>query len=369
MNNKIKNIVVTVAFVLFIAIFVGQCCVAFFNPVERSESERRPLAQFPEDITWAGIIDKTVINGFEDYTVDQFPLREFFRSLKAKFQIYILGLKENNGYALEDGYIAKIENEFNTEYIDYSVSRIAYIYNSMLKGKAGNVYISIVPEKNYFFGKDYGYPMPDYEAMVEKLQNGVPDAKYIDIFQCLELEDYYRTDTHWSQDKLGEVVDKLSSEMGFADRLSGSYIENKLEGFKGVYYSQSALYPTPDTLTYLTNDVINSCTVYDYETNTTIGVYNHELFEGADGYDFFLSGSKSLLRIDNPKATTDKELVIFRDSFGSSIAPLLAEGYKTVYVVDTRYILPFLVGNMIDFTDKDVLFLYSSLVLNQKAFK
>ena len=124
MNNKIKNIVVTATFVDFIAIFVILCTIAYFNPVKTSESERRPLAQFPEKITWSGIVDKSVIEGFEDYSVDQFPLREFFRSLKARFHLKVLGLKENNGMTEVDGYIAKIEPEFTDGLVDYSVVRI-----------------------------------------------------------------------------------------------------------------------------------------------------------------------------------------------------------------------------------------------------
>ena len=62
MNNKIKNIVVSSVFIAFIALFVVLCAVCYFNPVETSEAERRPLAQFPEEITWEGILDKTVIN-------------------------------------------------------------------------------------------------------------------------------------------------------------------------------------------------------------------------------------------------------------------------------------------------------------------
>ena len=162
--------------------------------------------------------------------------------------------------------------------------------------------------------------------------------------------------------------------MGFEDRLSGEYTENKLEGFKGVYYGQSALEPDPDTLVYLTNDVINSCTVFDYLENSTGSVYNFDKFGGNDGYDFFLSGTRPLLRIDNPMAKTDDTLVIFRDSYGSSISPLIAEAYKTVYVIDIRYITDanlsmYKTLKLIDFEGADVLFLYSSLILNQKAFK
>ena len=81
----------------------------------------------------------------------------------------------------------------------------------------------------------------------------------------------------------------------------------------------------------------------------------------------FLSGSLSLITIENPNATTDKELVIFRDSFGSSIAPLLVEGYAKVTLVDIRYIASDLVGRFVDFENQDVLFLYSTLVLNNSV--
>lgn len=157
--------------------------------------------------------------------------------------------------------------------------------------------------------------------------------------------------------------------MGISDRLSGRYTENRLDGFESVYYKQSALYPKPDTLVFLSNDVPDACTVYDYETGTTYGIYSHEQFDSEDGYNFFLSGTRALLRIDNPNAATDDELIIFRDSFGSSLTPLLAEGYKSIYVVDIRYVDPDLLDALIDFEGKDTLFLYSALILNQKAFK
>ena len=374
MNNKIKNIVVTAVFVAFMTFFVIMCTVAYFDPAQKSESERRPLAQFPSDITWESIVntkdkDKSTIKQFENYSVDQFPFREFFRSLKAHFQFDVLNLKENNGMAEADGYIAKIESDFTSGLVDYSTGRLQYIYNKYLTSNGGKVYVSLIPDKNYYLGRDYGYPVPDYEQLANSLKDKLPEAEYIDIFDCLELSDFYRTDTHWSQDKLDKVLEKLAQEMGFADRLSGEYTTNKLEGFKGVYFAQSALYPKPDTLTYLTNDTLDACTVFDYETNKTYGIYNHEAFSGSDGYSFFLSGTRALLRIDNPNATTDKELIIFRDSFGSSLAPLMAEGYRSIYVVDIRYVMPDLLGQLIDFENKDVLFIYSSLVLNSKSFK
>ena len=372
MNNKVKSIVVSCVFVVFLAFFVVMCAVNIMNPTDQSNAERRPLAQFPNEITWENLTTKdkevNTIKLFEKASADQFPFREFFRTLKANFQMNVLGLKENNGYAVEDGYIAKIEQEFDWENVEYSVSRLALIYNRFIKGKTDNVYTAIVPDKNYYFAQDYNYTAPSYEIMVEMLKDSLPEATYINLFDSLQLSDYYYADTHWSQNNLKDVVNTITAAMGSSDRIRWNYTEKTLENFKGVYHAQSALYPKPETLTYLTNAILENATVFDYSTNKTFGIYNFEAFEGNDGYDFFLSGTLPYLRIDNPNATTDKELVMFRDSFGASLAPLLVEGYKTVYLIDIRS-LPLQSLMTIDFADKDVLFIYSSLVLNQKAFK
>lgn len=367
MSNKIKNIVVTVCFCLFILFFSIFAVVK--PPTKLSESERRPLAQFPESITLESVFDKSSIEQFESYTVDQFPLREVFRTLKAYFHLDVLRIKENNGLAVKNGYIAAIKNDFNDEVIDYSLGRLRYVWETYLKDNKGNKYFALVPDKNYYLAEDYGYPSPDYKGLKNKITDMFTDFEYIDLTDTLCLEAYYKTDTHWSQDKIISAANKLLSSMGVDEVKPESYTLNSINNFKGVYYLQSALYPQPDTLYYLTNDTINSYTVYDYETQNEIPVYSKELFESKDGYNFFLGGTKALLRIDNPKATTDKELIIFRDSFTSSIAPLLAESYKSVYLVDIRYVMPDIVREYIDPADKDVLFMYSSLILNQKSLK
>ena len=78
----------------------------------------------------------------------------------------------------------------------------------------------------------------------------------------------------------------------------------------------------------------------------------------------FLGGSRALLTITNPAASSDRELLLFRDSFGSSIAPLLAEGYAKITLIDIRYISPELLDRFVTFDGQDVLFLYSVSVLD-----
>ena len=364
MKKETKNFIITLTYVCFTAFFVAMCICAGLNPVKTSESERRPLAQFPGNITAEGLFDGSVIEKFDAFTVDQFPLREAFRGLKAKFQYQVLGLKENNGLALQDGYFAKITPEFTEGLVNGSVQRLSYVYENMVTGKA---YICLIPDKNYYLGRDYGYPAPDYQVVVEKLQAALPGAEYLDIFNDLTLESYYRTDTHWRQEMLSPVAKRLCDALDIP--LGEDYTRYTLQGFKGVYYGQSAMSPRPDDLVYLSNSTLVNCTVYDYETGQTAGIYDREKFAGKDGYDVFLGGTKALLRIDNPNAETDRELVVFRDSFGSSLIPLLVQGYKCIYVVDIRYVSPNAIPHYVDVAGKDALFLYSALILNQKAFK
>lgn len=70
------------------------------------------------------------------------------------------------------------------------------------------------------------------------------------------------------------------------------------------------------------------------------------------------------MKITNPANPEGKRLVVFRDSFGSSIAPLLAQGYSEVVLLDLCYVNSAFVGQLVDFQNADVLFLYSTLLLN-----
>lgn len=366
--KHIKNIAVTLTFVLLLASGLAACIWAGAHPATYSRVEKRPLAQFPQNVTWQSLVDKTSIEQFEDYTVDQFPARQLFRAIKARFVMKVLGQKQNNGYAMEDGSIAQIKTAFDQANLDYSLGRLAAICTRYPMDK-GRLYLAIVPDKNYFFAKDYGYPGPDYDTLVKAAQERLPDATYIDLFPLLSLSDYYKTDWHWDQSHLLGVLDVLGKRMGFADALPDDYDVHTLAPYHGGYYDQSALYPPAEELTYLTNDIINACTVHDLATGEETGVYVPSLFESDVGYDFFMSGMKGLQRIDNPLATTDRELIVLRDSFGSSILPLIAQGYRTVWVIDIRNVLPTTLGSHVDFSGKDVLMLFSTTVLDSKTFK
>lgn len=327
-----------------------------------SYSERRGLKTFPK-VTYQSVQSGRFMEEFEKYTLDQFPIRDTFRGIKAVANYYLFGRRDNNGLYLADGFLSKLEYTLNEDSLEYAAQCFENVYNLCLDGKADSIYGVIVPDKNYFLAAQNGYPAMDYDKLYSVMEDRLDFIKFIDVRGLLEADDYYRTDTHWRQEKITDVADYIASVMGIT--LTGNYDVMQLEKpFAGVYYGQAALPVGRETLYYLENDAIRNSTVYDYESGKTVGVYNMEKADGADLYEVFLSGSRSLLNINNPSADTDKELIIFRDSFGSSIAPLFIEGYSKITVVDIRYIAPLYLQRYVNFEGKDVLFLYSTLVLN-----
>lgn len=330
-----------------------------------SDSERRPLAQWPE------LSGKTLANGsfmtnFEDYTLDQFPLRDGFRGLKTIFHTRVLGQQDSNGIYLYRGYGAKQEYPLNESSVQHALKRFHALYEKHLTGS--RVFMAVVPDKHHYLAPVTGRPSMDYAGLYAMVEAGMPWAQHIDLRPTLQLEDYYRTDTHWRQEQLPETAGVICQALGIPVPRAEDYTLRPLEQpFYGVYHGQSALPLEPETMYLLESPVISQCTVYDHETGKTMSVYDLTKLTSRDLYDVYLGGARALLTIENPAATTDRELIVFRDSFGSSLIPLLLHGYSRITVVDIRYISPDFLDRFIEFNGQDVLLLYSTLILNNSS--
>ncbi len=372
MTEKIKNIVVTL---IMVALLFGIAMFAWFKPVDDfSDSERRELAKMPAfntETVFNKDSEKTFMKLFEKYSLDQFPLRDTFRTLKSYVAFNVFGHKDNNNLYVEDGYIGQIEYPEREDQINNAMDKFQAIYDGYIKDTGANVYFSVVPDKGYFLAEAGGYPSIDYEKFFATVSGKAPYAQFIDITDTLSIEDYYKTDTHWRQESIVDVAEKLAGEMGVT--LKSEYTENSLDHpFYGVYHGQLALPLPAETIKYLTSDVLAGCIIKAPNKAgfglTEVPLYNMENAVGKDPYEMFLSGARvSLVTIENPNATTDRELIVFRDSFGSSLIPLLAEGYSKITAVDIREnsVQQLVFNNYLSFDEADdILFIYSTLVLN-----
>ena len=364
MNQAMKKWGILTLLALWLALAVFAWCKP---ATDISEAERRKLAQFPE-ISLSAIRNGIFASGFESYATDQFPLREFFRSIKSRFHLQILGQLDSNDIYLAQGYAAKIEYPLSSASLSHARDRIGYVYDKYLKNTDCRVLLSIVPDKGYYLAADNGYPALDYEALVGSIRAAADFDSYIDLFRQLELSDYYKTDTHWRPEAIVDAADALCQALGVPLSSEMQYRKNVFtNSFYGVYKGQAALPMEPEQIIVLQNDILDGCRVFNYEINRYGEIYDETKLTSRDQYDIYLSGAAALLKIENPAQNNGRHLVVFRDSFGSSMVPLLVHGYETVTLVDIRYVASDILGQFVEFTNQDVLFLYSTTVLNNSS--
>ena len=359
MSEKVKNIIITIVFLIIIII------PFFINIIKKdtqiSISERRKLEQFPE-FTISKLFDGTFFEKFEKYTMDQFWKREEFRKIKVNTELKVLNKKDYNNLYEYKGYLIEQIYPINKKSILNITNKINQIKEKYLT-EDNNIYYSIIPDKNYFV--DNGNLKIDYEKLEKEMNENLQFGKYINIFDILKLDDYYKTDSHWKQENLINVAKKIGQEMNI--ELQQQYEEKTITEFNGVYSGRLAISNEKDKIKVLTNSILENCKVYNYEKEEYTSIYNMDKINSVDKYDIYLSGSVPLISIENPQNENGKELIVFRDSYASSLIPLLIEGYSKITLIDTRYISSQILDKYVEFSNQDILFVYSTLLINNST--
>ena len=339
------------------------------SPDEYSESERRKLAAFPE-LTYASFQTGNYAGLLEGYLKDQFPLRDDFRSLAGFCTHNLYRRDENNGYLLRDDHIVLLNYPLNESSLEHAADHFTGIYDTYLANTDCNVFFCIIPEKNQYLLQQEAEPVISYETTTEYFTDALPFATFIGIDDILSADNYYATDTHWRQETLLPVAQRILSVL--SENASFTYSPNytpavALTDFRGVLSSGGGYFNMSESLSYFDSPNFSAVTVTHAEPDKTTAIYDEDELFGPDPYSYFLSGPSALITIENPNAASDKELILFRDSFGSAIAPLFLEEYARITLVDTRYIRSAFLGEYITFDNQDILFLYSTMLLNESA--
>jgi hypothetical protein len=376
-HSKASALIVVITVVLFVG---GLALTNLFVPKPEVITSERRLPATLVPINLNNILSGKLMSSFENYAADGFVLRETFRSVKAVTVLDIMRLADKDGLYIESGFAGSAKQAKISD-VQLTAKKIANVATSLsIENPKQSIYYCIIPDKsNYSSRAAAGFNLNQAQALFDTV---LSDYSSIDIRNNLRLEDFYHTDLHWSQPALTRqdgVVEAICAAMGVNQYLSAPTGETLEAGtFAGVYPGQLALPMPDDMMLYVTNDVIRNLRVSYLDANSgefiTAELYDQQAFAGRDPYDFFLRGTQPLVVIENPSFVTNKpadqnnvdnnELVIFRDSFGSSLAPLLAQYYKKVTLIDLRYIDFRALDQYLDISaNSDILFLYSSQII------
>ena len=345
--------------VLFVLYIFGFGIASLFNHETISFSERRELASFPSIMTSTNKFNTKFFDELDKYFSDHFIWRDEFRMLKAAFVNDVFMMSDNNKIFTSNDYIFEMDPKIKDESVKHFIDITSTVIDKYFEGY--DVYYSLIPRKNDYL-LDNEHPDFKYQDMYQLLDSQI-DYPIIDLYNTLNLNSYYRTDIHWRSEKLGPIASVIMNAMG-DEYHEVSFVENTYAPFYGALYAKAASLIEPDKLVYLTSDLLDSVNVYSLEDNANVPIYDLKELEGIDAYSVFVDGPTAYLEITNDKAINDETLIIFRDSYTSSLLPHLMTNYKKLQVVDIRYIGSQYLDQITFDEDAKVLFIYGLEVVN-----
>ena len=109
------------------------------------------------------------------------------------------------------------------------------------------------------------------------------------------------------------------------------------ESFNGTLYSQSGIHWLPsDTIEFWGSE--EGLTVTSWRTGAPepAELYDRSYLEVKDKYSAFLGGNQPLCVIRNENLPEGEKLLLIRDSYSDSLAPLLAQRFSEIHLMDLR---------------------------------
>ena len=350
------------------ALIVGGLSIAnfFHTPPNILTAERRVRERRPH-LSIEIVLRGEFMGGFETYAADTFPFREHFRAMRAAMVYGVFLQTDKDGVFFNADGIGSFQ-ETNADSARLLAEKI-YIVAETLPQM--NFFLGVIPDKSMYATRNFpGFCAYTAEEILAARLVTLPNSyssgfTMLPISSALSAGSFYRTDLHWCQVSINDVVSLMGDYMDFAADMT-QFTRQYAGQFRGGYAGQFALPVSSDSMYYLYNPHLRAfymnMATREFEENL---VYDLALFHGFDPFDIFLRGVQPLVILENEYAVSSRELYIFRDSFSSSLAPILASYYARIVLVDFRFIDLQTLHTLIDFTvGADVLFLYSAGIIN-----
>ena len=358
-----KNLSDKITFAVFVVFIFTALAINLILPQRSySESEKRALTTFSA----SALKDSSPSDALECAVKDQFFLRDKLRELKSAFERHFISISRSGDCAVKDDNIIRLYYPYDTERIANAKEYISTVCKRYLDG-CDNLYISVIPSKSELAD----LPSLSSKSTLEYLKNADDRLTLIDIYSSLSIESYYLTDIHWRCERILGVAKILNKAMKSETTDESELHPVKAGDFVGSLSYQASLKSAPEEVNLLSSDTIDSLRViykngigelYDIsDENTSSDFYN--IFMKGEVLDKSLGNNIIIIKNENAKA--ERRLIIFRDSFTRSIAPLLMKGYSEAVLIDVRTPSALLSkGNaktILDSIDKntDILFLLS----------
>ena len=351
---------------IFILCLFGVMLVNIIIPDrEMSEEENRMLASKPK-LTFSTLVNGDFMEQYEEYLSDQFAGRDLWHRMKVAFDRFGGSRMENGIYIGKDGQLLQDiqvpDQEHLSENLD-AIKEFTETYQDI------PVTMILVPDAACILNDRLPWlaSVEDQNQMISMVEQSLGDSvTWVDAASALNKHKrekiYYLTDHHWTSLGAFYTFQEAATALGIEEDVSDKFLSYTVsDSFNGVLASESgAGLGTEENIDIYVpregdNDVIVN---YVNESKRTTSLYDSSKLETKDQYGVFLGGNTSLIDI-RTVSTSQKRLLVVKDSFANSFIPFLAPYYREIVVVDPRYYSGTIEDIMSSYRITDALFLYS----------
>ena len=366
MNRKRKaRIANLIGKIFIILLFLVMIINVIVPDQEESELENRALEQRPR-FNLTTILSGDFMEQWEEYLSVQFAGRDTWRSLKVSLDRLGGARKENDIYIGKDGQLMEdieVPDDGRLEANLTAIRDFAETYEDI------PVTMMLVPDAACILNDSLPAfaRVEDQRQMFSMAERKLGDTvNWVDTVSILNNHKseklYYKTDHHWTTQGAFYVFQDAAETLGIEGDVSDDFVSYTVtDSFNGVLAASSGVgldemeqidiyAPTGGD-----DDVVVN---YVDEGRKTTSLYDSSKLETRDKYGVFLGGNTSVVDI-RTVSTSQKRLLVVKDSFADCFIPFLAPYYREIVVVDPRYYS----GTMQDIMDSyritDALILYS----------
>lgn len=173
---------------------------------------------------------------------------------------------------------------------------------------------------------------------------------------------YYKTDHHWTTQGAFYVFQDEAQTFGIEGDVSDDFVSYTVtDSFNGVLAASSGVgLDERELIDIYVPTEGDDDVIVDYvdEGRKTTSLYDSSKLDTRDKYGVFLGGNTSVIDIKTV-STSQKRLLIVKDSFADCFIPFLAPYYREIVVVDPRYYSGTMDEIMDTYRITDALILYS----------
>ncbi|MEE1085664.1 MAG: DHHW family protein [Schaedlerella sp.] len=357
-----KENMLGLAFVVCILLFMMLNAIS--RDVEMSAQQNRMLAQRPK-LSLEGILSGTYMERYEEYMKDQFVGSDLLQRMQ-------VGLKRIGGSRLENGIFIGKEDQLTEDIVvpdqETLTENLEAINLFAEKNDELNMYMILVPDSANILEAKLPKlaTVEDQDVMFSQVEKQLEDSvKWIDAMSILDQHSdeyiYYRTDRHWTSQGAFYVFADCTETMGIDIAAPSSFVAYPISTtFNGILSANSGvkLNETDDIYIYVQKENAGEVIVNRVEEQKkTTSLYDSSKLETRNQYDVFLGGDTALIDIKTV-STSERRLLLIKDSFANCFVPFLEPYFREIVVVDPRYYSGTIDEIMDTYRITDVLFLY-----------